>query len=84
MKDFSKYLLYSLGSFVILTFAMGISDSAFAKMYESQNFINKLIGSFKYYLFWVLPYWWFIILIGAFVVAIILFGIMRLKRKIKS
>jgi hypothetical protein len=51
---------------------MGLSDDAFQK---TGVWYKDIIGSFKYYFFWVLPYWWLIIIIGAGIIGIILYGI---------
>lgn len=78
MKAIIRNFLLGLAIMVLLTYLMGLFDDAFKK---SGDFFQDLIGSFRYYFLWVLPYWWFPILIGAFIIAGIVFLI---KYTIKS
>lgn len=52
-------------------FALGLTDSAFQQIYPSDNILSYSINSFKYFLFWVLPYWWILIVVSAAVLTLL-------------
>lgn len=72
MKKAMNYLLLGLIVMVLFTYIGGLFDDAFSK---TGTWYKDLIASFKYYVTWVLPYWWLIILIGSIVFALIFYGI---------
>ncbi|ADQ82753.1 hypothetical protein AWM61_05560 [Riemerella anatipestifer] len=60
-----KIFIISLVILSFFAYLIGLTDSAFQKNYYSDNIFICFINSIKYFIFWVLPYWWLIILIGA-------------------
>lgn len=76
VKYFSKNNMKSnifrifITSIIVLSisaYVFGLTDSAFQDVYPSENGIYYLINSVKYFVLWVLPYWWTIILGGSLV-----------------
>ena len=64
MKKYMTYLLLGFLIMVLITFIMGLGDDAYLKNYHSGIWYRDVINSLKYYVPWVLPYWWLLILIG--------------------
>ena len=75
MKKFMIYLLLGFTVMILLTYINGLSDDAFKKTFYTGVWYKDILGSFKYYVLWILPYWWLIILIGTIVLAFLLYGI---------
>ncbi len=55
----------------LLAYFVGLTDSAFQKKYSSLNGISYIISSIKYFIFWVLPYWWIIIIVGSLILTLL-------------
>lgn len=75
MKKLMIYLLLGFLAMFLFTYIMGLTDDAFMKTYYKGVWYKDIVGSFKYYVLWVLPYWWFIIIIGTIVLAAIFYGL---------
>ncbi|KPH12935.1 hypothetical protein AMQ68_14320 [Chryseobacterium sp. ERMR1:04] len=60
----------------ITAYVFGLTDSAFQDVYHSENGIYYLINSVKYFVLWVLPYWWAIIL-GSSLVSTFLYWVFK-------
>lgn len=71
MKKVINYFLIGLSIMIIFTFLLGLFDDAFQK---TGVWYKDIIGSFKYYFLWVLPYWWFLILIGGVIIGLLSYG----------
>lgn len=56
---------------ILITYSFGLFDDAFHK---TGIWYKVILGSIKYYVTWVLPYWWLIILIGSFILALVFYG----------
>jgi hypothetical protein len=65
-------LVYGLIVMILITYSFGLFDDAFHK---TGTWYKDIIGSIKYYIYWVLPYWWVLILIGTVVLALIFYGV---------
>lgn len=72
MKKAMIYFLFGLAVMFLFTYIGGLFDDAFRK---TGIWYKDIIGSFKYYVLWVLPYWWLIILIGSVVLGLVFYGI---------
>lgn len=72
MKKSMNYFLLGLFLMILATYLMGLSDDAFQK---TGVWYKDILGSFKYYILWVLPYWWLLIVLGAIFIGIIVYGI---------
>ncbi len=59
---------------VLLTYVLGWIDLVQNKMLTG-NWIKDILKSFSYYISWVIPYWWLIIIIGTIVLALLIFGV---------
>lgn len=75
MKKFIICLLLGFLAMFLFTFIMGLMDDAFVKNYYKGVWYKDIIGSFKYYVYWVLPYWWWIVIIGTIVLGALFYGI---------
>lgn len=69
-----KYIIISLVIMVLLTYVLGWIDLVQNKMLTG-NWIKDILKSFSYYISWVIPYWWLIIIIGTIVLALLIFGV---------
>lgn len=72
MKKAMIYFFWGLTVMFLFTYISGLFDDAFRK---TGIWYKDIIGSFKYYVLWVLPYWWLIILIGSVILGIVFYGI---------
>jgi len=81
MKEMIKYFLIGLAIMIAFTYLIGLFDDAFNK---TGVWYKDIIGSVKYYVLWVLPYWWLIILAGAIVIGLLSYGIKIGITKLKS
>ncbi len=72
MKKMIKYFLIGLAAMVIFTYLLGLLDDAFHK---TGIWHKDIVSSIKYYVLWVLPYWWLIILIGSIILGLVFYGI---------
>ncbi len=72
MKKVMSYLLLGLLVMFLFTYITSLYDDAFRK---TGIWYKDIAGSFKYYILWVLPYWWLIILVGTVLVGLLLYGI---------
>ncbi len=66
-----KIFIISIITLSVIAYFLGLTDSAFQKVYISKNFLSYIINSIKYFVFWVLPYWWILILGISFLVSIL-------------
>jgi hypothetical protein len=72
MKQISiKVLVFSLLVMIIITYLLGWLD-LFNNGKITDNWIENVIYSIKYYVYWVIPYWWLLILIGTALISLIL------------
>jgi riboflavin transporter FmnP len=81
MRRTMNYLLLGLITMFLLTYIMGLFDDSFHK---TGVWYKDILASIKYYVTWVLPYWWLIILIGSIVLALIFYGLKIGLDKIKG
>ncbi|MFD0700158.1 hypothetical protein [Myroides pelagicus] len=72
MRKAMIYFFLGLTVMFLFTYIGGLFDDAFRK---TGIWYKDIIGSFKYYVLWVLPYWWLIILIGSVILGTVFYGI---------
>ncbi|PTT19940.1 hypothetical protein DBR28_21070 [Chryseobacterium sp. HMWF028] len=77
-KRILKVFIINIMILSLTAYIMGLTDSAFRQVYPSENGISYLINSMKYFVLWVLPYWWLIITGGALLLTF-LYVIVRRK-----
>jgi len=82
MRKFIIYILYGLLVMLVLTFLNALGDDLFLRKYYQGVWHKDIIGSVKYYVLWVLPYWWFLVLIGSIVLAAVFYGIQTVIGKL--
>ncbi len=83
MKSFKVCLLWGFVCMFLFTFIMGLFDDAFKRTYYTGTWYKDIVASFKYYVLWVLPNWWWLIIIGTLVLAVLFFGVTKLVAKSK-
>lgn len=54
----------------ILTYSLGWIDIISNELLTG-NIFKDILNSFPYYIEWILPYWWLIMLVGALILTII-------------
>lgn len=83
MRKITAYLLLGFVVMLVFTYVMGLYDDAFKRSYYTGVWYKDILGSLKYYVLWVLPYWWLAILVGTtilgFLFYVICLGIEKLK-----
>jgi len=70
MPRFLKYYLWSFLIMTILTYSLGWIDIISNELLTG-NIFKDILNSFPYYIEWILPYWWLIMLVGALILTII-------------
>jgi hypothetical protein len=66
MKNvYFKIFVLNLTLLSLIVYLLGVKDSAFRKIYISDNIIAYVINSLIYFILWVLPDWWIIIFCAA-------------------
>ncbi len=82
IKNFSKFLLLTLLGLALILYIFSINEGMEHLEMEG-NYFENLPRTLEYFAFWVLPYWWFILLIGGIAIAIGL-TILNRRRTIKN
>jgi len=77
-KNILKMFIINIVILSLIAYTIGLTDSAFRQVYPSENGIFYLMNSMKYFVLWVLPYWWLIITGGALLLTF-LYVIVRRK-----
>jgi hypothetical protein len=67
-KTIFNVFIISIIVLSVLAYFLGLTDSAFKQVYPSKNSLSYLMNSVKYFIFWVLPYGWIIILGGSLLI----------------
>ena len=75
MRKFLIYILLGLLVMIVVTFIMGLGDDAYTRTYYKGVWYKDIVSSLKYYVLWVLPYWWLMILIGTVILGAVFYGI---------
>ena len=84
MKKMFNYFIIGLAVMIVFTYLFSLGDDAFSRTYKTGIWYKDIIGSIKYYVLWVLPYWWLIILVGAIVIGLLSYGIKMGIGKLRS
>ncbi|QBJ84943.1 hypothetical protein DDI74_01105 [Chryseobacterium gleum] len=75
-KNILKVFVVNILILSFIAYLLGLTDSAFSQVYSSGNVVSYLTDSLKYFILWVLPYWWLMIIIGAVLLTFI-YSILR-------
>lgn len=67
---------------VMFSYISGLQDDLYIEQYYEGVWYKDALNSFKYFLLWVLPYWWLIIILAGSVLGIIIFLVTLLLRYI--
>lgn len=84
MKKKMIYLFLGFLVMFLFTYISGLYDDTFKELYYTGIWYKDILGSIKYYVLWVLPYWWLSILIGTVVLALFFYGASIGIEKIKG
>jgi len=82
MKKVVIYFFVGLLVMFLFTYVGLFYDDAFKKIYPNRIWNENILNSFKYYIYWVLPYWWLMILIGSVMFASLFCCIHMIVKKI--
>jgi len=82
MRSFIKIFLGVLIGINVLFYLLTIKEGQDV-LGKKDSWISNVLQSFEYYVKWVLPYWWFIIIIVALVLALVVLGVIKLLRRNK-
>lgn len=69
-----KWIFFSLSVLIIITLLMSLQDDVFLNQFKTGVFYKDLILFIDYYVQWVLPYWWFHILISSVLSGLLIEG----------
>jgi len=75
MKKYLIYIAIGLLIMILVTFVMGLGDDAYLEKYHEGVWYKDIMNSIKYYILWVIPYWWVMILIGSLLIGALTFGL---------
>lgn len=82
LMSFIKYIVWGLLFMILLTYAFGWVDLVDNKMLTG-NWFKDFSKSITYYVGWIIPYWWLVILMGALLISLVIagvkFGISKLR-----
>lgn len=76
MKQLKKIIGCSLIGILIIVILLSISvveDDVYIQKYYEGIWYKDILNYFEYFLLWILPYWWLIILLGIIIFLIRLF-----------
>lgn len=79
-KNILNVFIKSIILLSIIAYFLGLTDDAFQTVYPSKNLLSYLMNSIKYFVFWVLPYWWIIILGGSFLITFLYWLLKKIFR----
>ncbi|WP_185148487.1 hypothetical protein [Chryseobacterium pennae] len=66
-----KVFILNIIVLCVLSCALGVTDSAFHQVYTSDNVFSYCINAIKYFIFWILPYWWAVIIALAVILTVL-------------
>lgn len=82
MRSFVRIFLATLISINVLFYLITINEGQDV-LGKKDSWVGNVLQSFEYYVKWVLPYWWLIIIVVALVLALIVLGVKKLLRRSK-
>ena len=68
IKSFLKYLFLAIAGLALILYIFSIGEGMENLNLEG-NYFENLPRTLEYFVLWVLPYWWLILLIGAIAIA---------------
>ena len=87
MRRHKKIIIcWLIGIIIVLTFSYfsGLQDDVYIEQYYEGVWYKDVLNSIKYFLLWVLPYWWLIIILIGSVLGIIIFIVTLFLGHIKN
>lgn len=82
MRSFIKIFLVVLIGINVIFYLLTIKEGQDV-LGKKDSWISNVLQSFEYYVKWVLPYWWLIIIVVALVLALVVLGVKKLLRRSK-
>lgn len=77
MRSFVKIFLVVLIGINVLFYLITIKEGQDV-LGKKDSWISNVLQSFEYYVKWVLPYWWLIIILVVLVLTLIVLGVKKL------
>jgi len=78
-KNILKVFVVNILILSFIAYLLGLTDSAFRQVYSLDNIVSDLADSLKYFVLWVLPYWWIMIIIGAVLLTFLYWILKKIK-----
>jgi hypothetical protein len=78
MKNFVISCLWGFFIMFLVSYIMGVNDGAFKDLYYSESWLLTIVGSLKYWVLWVLPYWWAVIIAGSLLFGVLVLSVRKL------
>ena len=75
MRKILRHFASTFALLFVITFILGLQDDVFIKQFQTGIWYLDILSSLRYYVLWVLPYWWLPILVGTFLLGLIFFTI---------
>lgn len=85
MRRYKKFIIsWIIGIIIIflLLFITGSQDDVYIQKYYTGVWYKDIFNYFEYFLIWVIPYWWLLIILLGSVLGIIIFLVTLLLRYI--
>jgi len=70
MRIFFKYWVYIFVLLLVVVYILSLNDEIYFLKYHQNIWYKDIIKSLKYFILWVLPFYWFLILTSSFLVAL--------------
>lgn len=83
-KNSIKVFILNIILLSVLACALGTTDSAFQQVYASDNVFSYCINAIQYFLFWVLPFWWAIIIAIALILTVLYIMVRSVIKNFKA
>lgn len=83
MKKTIKYVGVGLVVMLSIITPLGLKDDIYLKKYREGIWYKDIFNYVEYYIDWGLPYWWFIILVGAILLGLLIFVIKFIAYKFR-
>lgn len=84
MKKLITYIGIGLVIMLSVITPLGLKDDIYLDKYREGIWYLDIFNYLEYYIKWGLFYWWFVILVGAILIGLLIFGIRFLILKIKQ
>lgn len=84
MKRIMSFFLLGLIVITSIIYAIGLYDDMYKNSFYTGIWYKDIVSSFRYFILWVLPYWWLVIIIGSVVFSLIFYTVSHIFDKLKG